>query len=431
MVDIISRKKEAFSLSEDEIKFAVSGFVNGKIPDYQMAALLMAIRLAGFDENESFFLTKEMTNYGSRVDLSEIPGIKVDKHSTGGIGDKTTLIITPMAAACGGRVAKMSGRGLGDTGGTVDKLESIPGYRTEISPNEFIANIKKTGACICGHSADFATADTKIYNLRNDTATTDSMGLIASSIMSKKITSGADKILLDVKAGSGAFMQTFDEAKNLALLCREIGRLSGKEVRAVITDMDTPLGAAVGNSLEIKEVIETLNGGGLEDLRGLCVLLAAHMLNMAGLGSLDECTLKAQNSLKDGSAFNKFLEMAENAGADTKYIKNPALFENAGIIRGLVAKKSGFIEKLNAKTIGRASFILGAGRAVKNADVDFSAGVVLKAKQGEYINAGDLVCVLHTNNENAANEAEKLICENIVISSAQPPKVPLVYEVLA
>lgn len=430
MVDLIAKKKEGLKLTSGEIAFIVSGYVGGDIPDYQMAALLMAIRFSGLDAAEAADLTKEMTRYGDNIDLSRIDGIKVDKHSTGGVGDKTTLIITPVAAACGANVAKMSGRGLGDTGGTVDKLESIPGYRTSITTEEFIANIKKTGACVCGHSSSFAVADTKIYNLRNDTSTTDSTGLIASSIMSKKLASGADKILLDVKAGSGAFMKSVGEARELALMCKEIGELSGKEVRAMITDMDVPLGNMTGNALEVIETIETLNGGGPQDLKQLCILLTAHMLNMAGLGTLEECSVKAEAALIDGTAMAKFIEMAENAGADTEYLKNPSMFKKASIARRVKAQVSGYIDKLSALHIGRASFILGAGRAVKGADVDFAAGVELKKKQGDYVSDGETVCVLYTNNEAAADEAERLISENMRICAERRENNPLVYEVL-
>lgn len=430
MVDLIAAKKEGQRMSPEEISFIINGYVNGEIPDYQMSAWLMAVRFTGLNADEAFYMTKEMTRYGDSINLSEIKGIKVDKHSTGGVGDKTTIIIAPMVAACGAHVAKMSGRGLGDTGGTVDKLEAIPGYRTTVTMEEFISNIKKTGACICGHSSTFAVADSKIYNLRNDTSTTDSMGLIASSIMSKKIASGADKILLDVKAGSGAFMKTYGEARELALMCREIGSLSGKEVRAVITNMEVPLGNMVGNTLEVIEAVETLNGNGPEDLHKLCVLLAAHMLNMSGLGELSECEVKAAASLKNGTALNKFIEMAENAGADVGYIKNPRLFKKAGVTRQVTAADSGYIEKLSARDIGRVSFILGAGRAVKNADVDFSAGVELKKKQGDYVKRGETVCVLHTNNAAAADEAAGLIIKNLVISENESPKIPLIYEIL-
>ncbi len=426
IVDIINKKKNGFALAKNEIEFVVDGFTKGEIPDYQMSALLMAIYFKGMDEKETNCLTMAMANSGDVVDLSEIPGIKVDKHSTGGVGDKTSLILAPIVASYGVYVAKMSGRGLGHTGGTIDKLEAIPGLKTSFSQKEFINIVKENGLCI-GGSGDLAPADKKIYALRDVTATVDNISLIASSIMSKKIAAGSDCILLDVKTGSGAFMKSYEDSVALAKEMVKIGDGCGRKTVAIISDMGTPLGNAIGNTLEICEVIDVLHGNGPKDLTDICVELAANMLNLAGKGELNTCREMAQNALKDGSAFEKFKQMIKGQYGHTSYIDNPETFEKASILYEVESPGTGYISAMNAEELGVAAMILGAGRETSGQSIDFTAGIILKAKTGDFVEKGQTIAVLHCNDMEKAKSASEKIIQNITFSDFKPEMTKLFY----
>jgi len=425
--DIISKKKNGGALSETEIEYAVASFTRGETPDYQMAALLMAICLKGMDAAETACLTLAMARSGETADLSAIPGVKVDKHSTGGVGDKTTLVITPIVACLGAAVAKMAGRGLGNTGGTVDKLESIPGLRTAFTREEFIGIVRKTGAAIVGQSGELAPADKKMYALRDVTATVDSIPLIAASIMSKKIAAGSDRILLDVKTGSGAFMKTPGDAERLAGTMVDIGALAGRRTIALITDMDIPLGHAVGNALEVVEAVETLKGRGPKDLTDVCIELAANMLFLAEKGGLDACRQAARGAIASGAALDKFAEMVAAQGGDSRYVYDTSLFPAARRSRVVTARESGFITRMNAEFCGAASVMLGAGRETENAPVDHAAGVTLKAKTGDCVQKGDIIAVLHTSDESRLNAAEEKLLSGFEYGPERPEAKPLVY----
>ncbi|MBR1647607.1 MAG: pyrimidine-nucleoside phosphorylase [Selenomonadaceae bacterium] len=407
MYDIIDKKKFAGSLTDEEINFAVKNFVDGKIPDYQMSALLMAIWFNGLDERELTALTTAMAHSGDMIDLSAIGGKKVDKHSTGGVGDKTTLIVAPIVAACGGKVAKMSGRGLGHTGGTVDKLESIPGYRTELTRQEFFDTVNTCGLSLIGQSGNLAPADKKIYALRDVTATVDSLPLIASSIMSKKLAAGSDCILLDVKTGSGAFMKNLDDAIKLAETMVSIGENAGRRTVALITDMDTPLGFGIGNSIEVVESMDVLKNRGADDLTKISLELAANMLYLVDKGTLEDCRKLAEKSIVDGSAFETFCKMVKAQGGDDSVLRDYDKFPKATYSREILADGNGFVAKMNAELLGKISVMLGAGRETKDSPIDYSAGIILRKKFGDEVHAGESLATLYCSDEKLFNAAEK------------------------
>ena len=400
IIEIIEKKRDCKVLSREEIHYFIKNYVSGDIKDYQASALLMAIFINGMNNQEIADLTEEMRVSGDILDLSDIPGIKVDKHSTGGVGDKVSLILGPMIASLGAKLAKMSGRGLGHTGGTLDKIESIPGMRIDLTEEEFKAQVKKIGIAIIGQNSKLDPADKKLYALRDVTGTVGSIPLIASSIMSKKLASGTDAILLDVKYGNGAFMKTIEDAKKLANMMVEIGKSLHKDVRAEVTDMSEPLGFAVGNNLEIKEVIKTLHYEGPKDLTELCINSGAVLLNQAKLFDDEEkAKLALIQNLKNGKAFDKFVEFVEAQGGDTSYVIHPEKFEMAKNIIPIYSKEEGYIEKIDALTIGLSSMHLGGGRETLDDIIDMSAGIILNKKVGDPIKKGELLCTLYTNKE--------------------------------
>ena len=398
ILDIIAKKRDKGTLSRDEIHFFIKNYVDGSIKDYQASALLMAIYLNGMNNEEISILTDEMMHSGEVMNLDSIEGIKVDKHSTGGVGDKVSLILGPMIASAGAKLAKMSGRGLGHTGGTLDKLESIPGMRINLSKDEFIQQVKKIGISIIGQNSKLVPADKKIYALRDVTSTIGSIPLIASSVMSKKLASGSDAILLDVKYGSGAFMKGIDSAKELARTMVNIGKHLNKDVKAEVTPMDQPLGLAVGNNLEIKEVIATLKGNGPKDLFELCIDSGAIMLMQAKITKTKEEGVKIlQENVKNGKAFDKFVEFVSAQGGDVSYILDPSKFEMAKNIVPIYSKKSGYINRIDAMTIGISSMRLGGGRETLDDVIDMSAGIVLNKKLGDEVRENELLCTIYTN----------------------------------
>lgn len=405
MEEIIIKKRDNNKLNEEDIRFFIKGYVEGSIPDYQAASLLMAIYLNGMDYEETALLTKEMQYSGEVWDLSDIKGLKVDKHSTGGVGDKVSLILGPMVAACGGKLAKMSGRGLGHTGGTLDKLESIPNMRIVLSKEEFKEQIKNIGIAIIGQNSSLNPADKKLYALRDVTGTVASLPLIASSIMSKKLASGADCILLDVKYGSGAFMKTSEEATKLARVMVDLGKKLNKDVRAEVTNMDQPLGCAIGNSLEIKEVIKTLEGNGPKDLNEICLSSGAVMLEQAKIfKNRNEARIELEKVLKNGNAFKKFKEFVIAQGGDVSYIEDPSKFEVSKNIVEIKSTKEGYIKKIDAYSIGIASMKLGAGREKIDDLIDMSSGIVLNKKIGDYVKIGELLYTMYTNKDKYEDE---------------------------
>jgi len=426
--DIIYKKRMGEELTSEEIRFLVQGFVNGDVPDYQMAAWSMAVCLRGMSTRETADLTMAMAHSGDMIDLSGIRGTKVDKHSTGGVGDKVSLVLVPLVAACGAPVAKMSGRGLGHTGGTLDKLESIPGFKVERSAQEFIDQVNQVGCAVVGQSGNLVPADKKLYALRDVTATVDTIPLIASSIMSKKIAGGADAIVLDVKTGSGAFMKTLDDSFRLAEAMVGIGRQVGREVAAFVSDMDQPLGFAVGNALEVAEAIETLRGFGPKDLEEVCLSLGAQMLRLAGVApdaaSARKMLLRA---LRAGHGLNKLVEMVEAQGGDASYIRQPVKLPRAARVIPLPAPTAGFVEHIQALEVGVAALVLGAGRETKESVLDLGVGIVLKKKVGDRVEAGETLAELHVNSERRVAEAQERLLGAYRIGSAEPPARPLIY----
>lgn len=407
MYDIIMKKRNGGELTGKEIRFFIQGYTSGEIPDYQVSALLMAIYFRGMTEEETLHLTMAMAESGETLDLSAIHGIKVDKHSTGGVGDKTSLALTPMVAACGIPVAKMSGRGLGHTGGTIDKLESFSGFTTGITREEFIRNVNTTGISIMGQTADLAPADKKLYALRDVTATVDNMSLIASSIMSKKLAAGADAIVLDVKTGSGAFMKAEKDAFVLAREMVSIGKNAGRKVMAVVSDMDQPLGFAVGNSLEVKEAIDTLQGNGPADFLELCLSLGSHML-VAGERAETECQAREmlREVIRDGSALRKLAELVKSQNGDPAAVFDTSLLPRAEIVRPVLSGESGYVSKIDCEEVGVCSLLLGGGRETKESVIDLSVGLTLCKKKGDYVEKGEPLAILHANNEDKAQAAE-------------------------
>lgn len=430
MYDIIDKKRHGKSLNKDEIEYFVHGYVDGSIPDYQMASLLMAICCRGMEMEELTNLTTAMANSGDKFDLSPVNGITVDKHSTGGVGDKTTLIVSPIVASLGCKVAKMSGRGLGFTGGTIDKLESIEGYNTVIPQNDFVKQVNNIGIGLISSSINLAPADKKIYALRDVTATVESIPLIASSIMSKKIAAGSKCILLDVKMGSGAFMKDIEQATELSETMVRIGNLANRETMAIITNMDMPLGNKIGNSLEVQECIDVLKGNGPKDITDLCIELATYMLMLSTNKEKEECEMLVKNCISDGLAFRKFRELINAQGGNIELIDNPENFKKSKYVVEIKSKEEGFISKMNTSKIGRVSCILGAGRENKDDILDYSAGIVLTKKTGDFVNAGEIIAKLHTSKKEIIEEAEKLYLSSIEITEHKPEAKPMVYKII-
>jgi len=428
-VDIIINKRDKKQLTTAEIKFFVRGFTNGEIPDYQASAFAMAVMLNGMTPTETTDLTLAMAHSGQVLDLSKVVDIAVDKHSSGGVGDKTSISVMPMVAACGLPVGKMSGRGLGFSGGTLDKLESIPGYRVDMTTEEFKKQLKEKGIVLTGQSLDLAPADGKMYALRDVTGTVPSIPLIASSIMSKKIAAGAQAIVLDVKTGLGAFMQTLDEARELADLMVDIGRLAGRKTVALLSDMNQPLGAAVGNALEVLEAIETLRGGGPVDFREHCLHVAAHVLMLGKRAKdLNEGRVMAEKSIADGSALEKLRVLVQAQGGDVSYVDDASKFELAKYVEVVNAPRSGFISQVHARIVGEASVALGAGRAKKGDTVDHAVGFVIHKKVGDKVQKGEPLVEIHANDEDKLAEARKaLLVAHQIVAEIVPP-LPLFYE---
>ena len=423
MFDIIAKKRDGGVLSREELEFAVMGFVNGQVPDYQMSALLMAIYLRGMTEKETAQLTDVMAHSGDMVDLSAISGIKADKHSPGGVGDKTTLVIAPIVAACGVKIAKMSGRGLGHTGGTVDKMEAVPGTQTAVDRERFFAQVNEIGISVIGQSGNLAPADKKMYALRDVTATIGCVPLIASSIMSKKLAAGSDCILLDVKTGNGAFMKTLDDSIELAKAMVSIGQHNGRKVAALITDMDTPLGHNIGNSLEVIESVEVLKGHGPADLTEVCYQLAANMLYLAGKGSLEDCRRMAEEAVASGAAYEKLKQMFAAQGGDVSVLDDPDKFQKAKFSRPLLAAESGYLVRMNTEMVGNASVGLGAGRITKEDVIDFAAGIVLHKKTGDKVEAGECLATLYADQEEKFDAAEEMFRAALTFGP-EPEPVP-------
>ncbi|QHW30243.1 pyrimidine-nucleoside phosphorylase [Paenibacillus rhizovicinus] len=405
-VDIIHKKRNGGELTNDELSFLIKGYSQGEIPDYQMSAWAMAIYFRGMNAEETAYLTMAMAESGDQVDLSPIRGIKVDKHSTGGVGDKTSLVIGPLVASCGVPVAKMSGRGLGHTGGTIDKMQSMPGFRTELTREDFIAQVNDIGVAIIGQSGDMAPADKKLYALRDVTATVESIPLIASSVMSKKIAAGADAIVLDVKTGSGAFMKTLDDSEKLAMAMVEIGTKVGRRTAALISDMDQPLGFAIGNALEVREAIETLHGRGPADLTELCIALASHMVVLGGqAANLEEAENLLREKLRSGEALAKFKQFVAAQGGNPEVGDDPSLLPQAPVIVEVPAPKNGHVHAIQAEELGLAAMLLGAGREKTDSVIDYAVGITLQRKVGEPVREGETIALLHVREDNAAVQA--------------------------
>ena len=430
MYDVIKKKRDGGVLSAEEIRAFVEGYTNGSIPDYQAAALCMAIYFRGMNDEETTELTLAVRDSGEKLDVSGIKGLRVDKHSTGGVGDKTSLVVAPIVASLGLTVAKMSGRGLGHTGGTIDKLEAIPGFCTDLAVSEFERIVNETGIAIVGQSATLAPADKKLYALRDVTATVDSMPLIASSIMGKKLAADDDCIVLDVKTGSGSFMKSVEDSRTLAKLMVAIGKRAGKRISALITDMDRPLGYAVGNSLEVVEAIETLQGKGPEDLLELSLALTAQILFLADKGTLEECRAMAQDAITSGRALETFARMVEAQGGNAEYIYHPENFAKAPYVREVKVDKDGYIAAVNTEKYGLASLLLGAGRNTKEDEIDLSAGYLLKKKTGDAVKAGDTLAVLYASREELFAAAERTLLNATTITAEAPEKRPLIFETI-
>lgn len=428
MVDLIAKKRDGLVLTKEEIQFIIDGFTEGSIPDYQMSALSMAIYFKGMNEQERADLTMAMVNSGDTIDLSAIEGIKVDKHSTGGVGDTTTLVLGPLVAAVGVPVAKMSGRGLGHTGGTIDKLESVEGFHVEIENDEFIRLVNKNKLAVIGQSGNLTPADKKLYALRDVTATVDSIALISSSIMSKKIAAGADAIVLDVKTGAGAFMKTIDDSVELAKAMVSIGNNVGRQTMAIISDMSQPLGYAIGNALEVKEAIDTLKGEGPEDLTELSLTLGSNMVYLAKKAdSLEEARTMLEKAIADGSALESFKVFLAAQGGDASVVDRPEELPQAKYTFELEAKEDGYVSEIVADEVGTAAMILGAGRATKDSVIDLAAGLMLRKKIGDEVKKGDSLVTIYSNFEDVSAVKEKLY-ENIILSSEKVEKPVLIHQ---
>ena len=430
MYDLIEKKKVGKELTRDEIFAMTKKYVDGEIPDYQMSAFLMAVCFQGMTDRETFDLTEAMEKSGDTVNLDMFGDKSVDKHSTGGVGDKTTLIVAPIVAASGGIVAKMSGRGLGHTGGTVDKLESFPGFRTSLSPDEFKAQVADCNLAVIGQSGDLAPADKKLYALRDVTATVDSVPLISSSIMSKKLAAGTKSIVLDVKCGSGAFMRTPEDASTLAKTMVKIGKAHGRSIAAIITDMNVPLGHAVGNALEVTEAIEVLRGGGPDDLRTICLTLASIMVKLSCKISIEEARERTADALKSGKAYNTFCRWIKAQGGDEKYALDPTLFGKAKYEKKIIADRDGYISAMAAEKIGTAAMVLGAGRETADDVIDIRAGIILSKKTADKIARGDVIATLYTEREHTLEKAEKMVLDALSFTDTAPKREPLIYDII-
>ncbi|MBQ9113296.1 MAG: pyrimidine-nucleoside phosphorylase [Clostridia bacterium] len=430
MYDIIQKKRDGNPLSEAEIQWFIENYVQGNIPDYQVAALCMAIYFRGMNLEETTALTFAVRDSGARLDFSEINGLRVDKHSTGGVGDKTSLVVAPIVASLGVKVAKMSGRGLGHTGGTIDKLEAISGFNTDIPVDEFKKIVNRVGIAIVGQTASLAPADKLLYALRDVTATVDSLPLIVSSIMGKKLAADDDCIVLDVKTGSGSFMKTPEKSRELAEWMVQIGKRAGKRMRALITDMDRPLGYAIGNSLEVIEAIDTLNGNGPKDLTELCIALAAHILNLAEKGTYAECETLAKDAIENGTALKTFADMVEAQGGEKEWILHPEKFPKAKYEHVVTAKKEGYITSVDTESYGVASLLLGAGRNTKEDVIDPAAGIYLCAKTGDFVKVGDRVAILYSEKESGFAAAEARLLDATRIEENPPKAEPLILDIV-
>ena len=425
-LSILRKKRDGLPLTMEELCFFANGAADGSIPLYQLSAMLMAMYLNGLDARETADLTLAMAHSGDMADLSGIDGVKGDKHSTGGVGDKTTLIVAPVAAACGVKMAKMSGRGLGHTGGTIDKLESIPGFQTSLSREKFISVVNETGLCVVGASGDLCPADKELYALRDVTETVSSIPLIASSIMSKKLAGGADCIVLDVKCGSGAFMKTEAEARKLAAAMVEIGKRAGRHVAAVLTNMDLPLGSAIGNAVEVQEAVAVLNGKGPDDLRTVALTLASTLLVLCGKGTKEACEAMAREALDSGKAKQAFERMVEAQGGDADYIRDPSRFPQAKVQYTLKAPQTGYIAAMDAEAIGRVCVLLGAGRHTKEDAIDPAAGILLLKKTGDFVKSGEPLATLLCEEEALLKEAERAFPSALRFSDTPPELIPLI-----
>lgn len=428
--DIIKQKRDGKKLTKEQIDFFVKGYVSGDIKDYQASALLMAIYFNGMSVEETTNLTLAIRDSGKTLSFDKIDGLKADKHSTGGVGDKTSLVVAPIVASLGLKVAKMSGRGLGHTGGTVDKLESIPGYKTDISIEEFQKIVNETGMSIIGQSAELAPADKLLYALRDVTATIDSMPLIASSIMGKKLAANDDIIVLDVKTGSGSFMKSVEDSERLSKLMVEIGKNAGKKILALITDMSSPLGSAIGNSLEVIEAIETLNGNGPEDFTNVCIILASNILYLAGKGTIKECEEMVKNAISSKKALETFAKSVKLHGGDDSLIYNPTKFERAKFKREVLAPATGYIEEVDCEGYGVASLMLGAGRNTKEDEIDYLAGIILNRKVGNFVQKGEVLATLYSSNESLFDSAENKFLSSTKIGNIKPSEKPLLYKII-
>lgn len=431
MYDLINKKKKGEALTKEEIEFMITGYTNGEIPDYQMSAMMMAICFQGMNDEETLNLTLAMRDSGDVLDLSEIEGIKVDKHSTGGVGDKTSLVLAPMVAALGIPVAKMSGRGLGHTGGTIDKLECFPGFSTSLTEEQFYQNVNQVKMAIMGQTANLAPADKKLYALRDVTATVDQLSLIASSIMSKKLAAGADAIVLDVKTGNGAFMKTEEDAVALAKEMVKIGKNAGKKMAAVVTDMDQPLGNAVGNVLEVKEAILALNGLGPKDFMEVVYALGTQMVLFAEKAKTEEeARTMLEETIKNKTALDKFAEFVEAQGGEKRFVYQPEILPRAGIVMEVINTEEGYVSKIKAEEIGLASLVLGGGRATKESKIDLTVGVLLNKKRGDKVKMGDVLATIFANDMEKAKEAyAKIVCA-YEVQQEEPNPVPMIKGIL-
>ncbi|MGI6501404.1 MAG: pyrimidine-nucleoside phosphorylase [Anaerostipes sp.] len=431
MTDIIKKKRDGEKLSKEEIDWMIKEYCKDEIPDYQMSALMMAVFYQGMDKDETFYLTMAMKDSGDTLDLSQIPGIKVDKHSTGGVGDKTSIALGPLVASCGVPVAKMSGRGLGHTGGTIDKLESIHGFTTNLTEEQFIKQVKEIGIAIMGQTKDLAPADKKLYALRDVTETVDQLSLIASSIMSKKLAAGADGIVLDVKTGNGAFMQNLADAQNLAREMLQIGSQAGKSMTAVISNMNQPLGNAIGNALEVKEAIDTLQGNGPKDFTELVLTLGSYMLVT---GKIAENEIDARKMLeyhmKDGTAFEKFVAFVKAQGGEESYVRDVTKLPKATIIEEIETKERGYISFMDTAEIGICSLILGGGRETKESIIDPAVGLIIKKKVGDFVEKGECLAVIHGNDKEKVQQAKEHYLSHIKLSNEKIEKETLIFDVI-
>lgn len=431
MYDLIVKKKQGGELTDGEIRWMIREYTDGNIPDYQMSAMMMAICFVGMTDVETKDLTLAMAHSGDMLDLSEIHGIKVDKHSTGGVGDKTSLVLAPLAASVGVPVAKMSGRGLGHTGGTIDKLESFTGFHTDLTPDQFVRNVNTIHIAIAGQTANLAPADKKLYALRDVTGTVDQMSLIASSIMSKKLASGADGIVLDVKTGDGAFMKSLPDARALATEMVSIGKLAGKDVSAVISDMDQPLGNAVGNALEVREAIDTLRGHGPEDLEELVLTLGSLMTVKAGKAeNTEQARALLKENLENGKAFDVFREFIRAQGGDPDEAEHPELLPTAMHQREILSDRTGYVSDIHTEEIGKICMFLGGGRETKESEIDLAVGLVLRRKKGAYVQKGEPLAVIHANSMEKLDEAEDRLLKAYEFTSEKPVLEPLIKEII-